>query len=79
MRWYDNFMKFRQKRAEEWARLDLGDGHKAYAWREADTWRRYGLEGKSLFCGPSEVEGDGLEEKNKGDADREYIPDELIE
>lgn len=56
MQWYVNFMTSQKSRAEAWAQLDLGDGHKAYALREADEWRRYGIEGASTFENPeSEV------------------------
>lgn len=57
MQWYLNFMSFCQTRAGAWARLDLGEGHKAYALREADTWRRYGMEGMNQFNGK---EGDRI-------------------
>lgn len=49
MVWYQNYMKFHQARSEGWAELDLGDGHKAYALRQADMWRRMGTAASALF------------------------------
>ncbi|KAJ3533206.1 hypothetical protein NMY22_g7429 [Coprinellus aureogranulatus] len=49
MGWYTLYMSHFEQRARDWAKLSLGDGHTAYANRQADMWRRRGAEAKSIF------------------------------
>lgn len=42
-------MTYQKRRAEQWAELELGDGHQAYALRQADIWRRVGSDAAARF------------------------------
>jgi hypothetical protein len=55
MQWYVRYMEHFEKRASDWADLDLGNGYNSYARRQADMWRRMGLEGRHLFEGKAKL------------------------
>lgn len=80
MAWYVNFMSFHQSRSENWARLELGDGHKAFALRDADMWRRYNLEGRTLFHADDGVRNtEDLDLKQEEADDGDCDPEESFE
>ncbi|KAJ3503219.1 hypothetical protein NMY22_g18324 [Coprinellus aureogranulatus] len=47
MSWYVNFMDYQEKHARQ--RASLSGGRSAYELRQADIWRRYGLEARMNF------------------------------
>ena len=49
MDWYVRYTLHRNTRASEWASDALSPGHKAYALRQANMWKRLGLYAKGLF------------------------------
>ena len=63
MGWHGAYMVHEQMRAMAWGKLDVGEGHKAYAFRQADMWRRFGMEGVSIFNGSDK----GLKQGVKGE------------
>ena len=49
MEWYVRYTLHRNTRATEWADAALSPGHRSYALRQADMWRRVGTYAKELF------------------------------
>jgi hypothetical protein len=66
-------MEHYENRARKWAKLDLGDGYTSYANRQADMWRRLGLEGRKAFKGYTNVP------EASGETDRTNAEDDPIE
>lgn len=56
MDWYVRFMEYRQNWAMQWTELGLGGGYDAYAFQQADMWRRLAQRARKQFLDKTGVD-----------------------